>query len=509
MHSPLQLMIRFIHFSIFFTLLSSNPTLQTSTPIAPVSKDEHTNLFTLSVYLKTPLRPTKLLLDFSALSPWMYCGDAAAYNSSSHHYVECDETFCANIGLGTTSNMCVDCYNSNLTTSHSHCPSPDSMVCASWPTNPITNVVDVAYVLVDTLALPDLNHYYSTHHRRLITLSNYTFSCAPSYFLNGLPRGVTGLATLARNQLSLQTQLDSALLTSNTFAVCFPGSSESTGVAFFGTRGPYFAYSKSHNKTDLSKNLTYTPLIKNPSSTSPSRNEYFIGVTSIRINGKHVPFNASLLTINEEYGFGGSKITTRTPYTLLEPSIYKAFRALFIKEASSSSFNLTVTRPVKPFKVCYSAKRLTMTKQGPKVPTIDFVLHRKNVVWRIMGANSMVRIKRHRKADLWCLGFMDGGVKESNSIVIGTKQLEENLVQFDVESNRLGFFSLLASHDDSLSCADFKVLTRRRYWRRRHPRGGENKARRRLHGEGVDCVGATMVKARVQKAPSTWQALAL
>ncbi|MED6194102.1 hypothetical protein PIB30_025487 [Stylosanthes scabra] len=455
MQSPLQLMIiRFSYFFIFFTLVSSNPTLQTSTPISPVSKDEHTNLFALSVYLKTPLRPTKLLLDFSALSPWMYCGDAAAYNSSSDHYVECDESFCADIGLGTTSNMCVDCYNSNLTTSHSHCPSPDTMVCASWPTNPITNVVDNAYVLVDTLALPDLNR--STHHSQLIILSYYTFSCAPSYFLKGLPKGVTGLAALARNKLSLQTQFGSALLTSNSLAVCFPGSSESTGVAFFGTRGPYFAYSKSNNKIDLSKNLTYTPLIKNPSSTSPSRNEYFIGVTSIRINGKRVPFNASLLTINEEYGFGGSKITTRTPYTLLEPSICKAFRALFIKEASSSSFNLTATRPVKPFKVCYSAKRLTMTKQGPKVPIIDFVLGSKNVVWRIMGANSMVRIKRHRKADLWCLGFIDGGVKESTSIVIGTKQLEENLVQFDVESNRLGFFSLLAS-PDSLSCADFKV----------------------------------------------------
>ncbi|KAL1369117.1 probable aspartic proteinase GIP1 [Arachis hypogaea] len=457
MHSPLQFMITFSYFLIFFTLLSSNLTQQT-TLISPVSKDKHKNLFTLSVYLKTPLRPTKLLLDLSFLFPWTVCADAASYNSSSDHYIECDETFCDYLGFGKPSLLCEDCYYSNLTTSHSQCPSPSTMICASWPANPITNVVDAGYVLVDTLALPTLNQ--STHHGQLISLSNYTFSCAPSYFVKGLPTGVTGLAALGRSKLSVQSQFGSALTTSHSLAICFPGSTESTGVAFFGTHGPYFVFSKS-NKIDLSKNLTYTPLIHNPIGItddfpiSPPHNEYYIGLTSIRVNGQHVPINASLLTINKEYGIGGTKITTRIPYTLLEPSIYKAFTELFIKEASSSRFNLTVTNPMKPFKVCYSAKGLMVTNKGPKVPIIDFVLDRENVVWRIMGANSMVRVK-NKKVDLWCLGFMDGGVKEKTSIVMGGKQLEENLVQFDVESNRLGFFSLLTFHH-SLSCADFKV----------------------------------------------------
>ncbi|MED6182865.1 hypothetical protein PIB30_032788 [Stylosanthes scabra] len=51
-------------------------------------------------------------------------------------------------------------------------------------------------------------------------------------------------------------------------------------------------------------------------------------------------------------------------------------------------------------------------------------------------------------------------------------------------------------------------LTRRRYWRRRHPHGDGNKAGASSK-EDVDGVGAIMVKAQEQMAPLTWQALAV
>ena len=43
--------------------------------------------------------------------------------------------------------------------------------------------------------------------------------------------------------------------------------------------------------------------------------------------------------------------------------------------------------------------------------------------------------------DLWCLGFVDGGAHRRTSVVIGGHQLEDNLVQFDLDSNRFGFSS--------------------------------------------------------------------
>lgn len=163
-----------------------------------------------------------------------------------------------------------------------------------------------------------------------------------------------------------------------------------------------------------------------------------------------------MLTINNTDGFGGTKLSTETPFTVLESSIHKAFTELFVKEAASSAFSLTVTTPVKPFNLCYNAGDLAITRVGPLVPTIDLVLHAHDVVWRIMGANSMVRVKTKKKgADLWCLGFVDGGVNVKTPIVIGGKQLEDNLFQFDLQNNRLGFSTTLLSR--SLSCAHFNV----------------------------------------------------
>ncbi|MED6194105.1 hypothetical protein PIB30_025490 [Stylosanthes scabra] len=435
------------------------PTLQT-TLISPVSKDKSTNLFTLSAYLKTPLQPTKLFLDLAFLFPWTLCD--SKYKSSSYRYVDCDLTFCYYLGFGGP--QCSNCTEAGL-------PDPnciiENRICGAYPENSVTRVLDFDAALIDTLALPGAD--VSTKNR-LVSLSNYTFSCAHPSLLNGLPKGVTGLASLSRYNLSIPNQISSALSVPNTFAVCFPGSSKSTGVAFFGSRGPYHAFSQ-NSKIDLSKSLIYTPLLVNPDgygdtvlsySGNPPSYEYFINLTSIRINGQNVPINASLLDFRSEgffHGIGGTKFSSNTPYGHLESSIYKAFTKLFVKEAASSRFNLTASSPAKPFSVCYAAKSVKVTRLGPVVPTIDLELGgKKGVVWRIVGANSMVRVKNKKsKLDLWCLGFVDNGVSGVNnktSIVIGAKQLEENLMQFDVESNKLGFTSLLNS---SLKCDHFNV----------------------------------------------------
>ncbi|GMN48769.1 hypothetical protein TIFTF001_017946 [Ficus carica] len=98
---------------------------------------------------------------------------------------------------------------------------------------------------------------------------------------------------------------------------------------------------------DLSGLLVYTPLLLNPLSTTvitypwPS-DAYFIGLTSIKVNGKTVALNQTLLRIDDEFGIGWTKLSTATSYTVLETYIYRAFTELFIKE--SSALNLTARR---------------------------------------------------------------------------------------------------------------------------------------------------------------------
>lgn len=108
----------------------------------------------------------------------------------------------------------------------------------------------------------------------------------------------------------------------------------------------------------------------------------------------------------------------------------------------STTFNLTVTEAIEPFGVCYPAGGITETRVGPAVPTVDLLMDSEDVFWRVFGGNSMVRIEKGG-VDVWCLGFVDGGTRGRTNVVIGGHQLEDNLVQFDLESNRFGFTSSL------------------------------------------------------------------
>ncbi|KAI4311237.1 hypothetical protein MLD38_036146 [Melastoma candidum] len=62
-----------------------------------------------------------------------------------------------------------------------------------------------------------------------------------------------------------------------------------------------------------------------------------------------------------------------------------------------------------------------------------------SVYWRIFVANSIVQVKK----GVMCLGFVDSGSKPRTSIIIGGRQLEDNLSQFDLVKFRLGFSSSL------------------------------------------------------------------
>ncbi|KHN18889.1 Basic 7S globulin [Glycine soja] len=56
-----------------------------------------------------------------------------------------------------------------------------------------------------------------------------------------------------------------------------------------------------------------------------------------------------------------------------------------------------------------------------------------------------------------CLGFVNGGENPRTSIVIGGYQLEDNLLQFDLATSRLGFSSLL--YGSRTTCANFNFTS--------------------------------------------------
>ncbi|KAK7848524.1 basic 7s globulin, partial [Quercus suber] len=140
-----------------------------------------------------------------------------------------------------------------------------------------------------------------------------------------------------------------------------------------------------------------------------------------------------------------SELLITTPL-IINPAVLKDF----VKKAASR--NITRVASVAPFGACFSSKTIASTITGPAVPIIDLVLQSKSVHWRIYGANSMVKVKEN----VLCLGVVDGGSKPRTSIVIGGHQLEDNMLEFDLASSKLGFSSSLLLH--STNCSHYRIF---------------------------------------------------
>ncbi|KAL2458619.1 Eukaryotic aspartyl protease family protein [Forsythia ovata] len=215
--------------------------------------------------------------------------------------------------------------------------------CYNIPDNPAINTYyDGGVVSEDVLSIQSTNGLNSG---QLFNIPLFIFSCVPSFLAAGLANGVKGTAGLGGSLIALPSQLACVFSFQRKFAICLSSSTSSNGVIFFGN-GPYVLLPG----IDVSKSLIYTPPIKNPFGIGsvlflkvPS-SEYFIGLKSIRINGKSVPLNKTLLSIDEE-GHGGTKISTFTPYTVMQTSIYNALITAFMKELA----NVTRVVPVVPF----------------------------------------------------------------------------------------------------------------------------------------------------------------
>ncbi|KAK9030760.1 hypothetical protein V6N11_032172 [Hibiscus sabdariffa] len=418
--------------SLLFFMVS--PSMQASfrpkALVLPLSKDASTLQYITQIKQRTPLVPVKLTLDVGGDSSWVDCENG--YVSSSYKPVPCNSAAC-NLAYSPS---CGSCFGGPK-------PGCNNNTCNLFPTNNIKHGATIGEVAQDVVSVQSTDE---KNPGEVVSVSKFMFTCAWSFLMEGLASGVKGVAGLGRTKISMPSQFSAAFSFPRKFAVCL---SSSNGVVFFGD-GPYTFLP---SNIDISKSLVYTPLILNPAKTvgvaskgEPS-SDYYIGVTGITVSEKPVALNKTLLSVNKQ-GYGGTKISTVVPYTVMETTIYKAVVEAFIKQIPGAP-RVPV---VAPFGTCFDAKSFGSSRVGPAVPQIDLVLPNR-VVWRIFGANSMVQVKN----DVLCLGFVDGGLEPTTSIVIGGHQMEDNLVQFDLAASRLGFSSSLLFRQTT--CSNFNFTT--------------------------------------------------
>ncbi|KAM7462692.1 hypothetical protein LguiA_030813 [Lonicera macranthoides] len=423
------------HFSllIFSLLISTSlaqPSFRPKGLLYPAIKDPTTLQYYTNFYLGTPRTYLDLTIDLGGTFLWTDCDQ---FNSSTYRPARCGSAQCSL----ARSNGCGTCNGPSR-------PGCSSNVCGLFPDNTVTHTATSGDLGSDYV---EVRSQDGKNPGPMVSVSNFLFTCGSTFLLDGLAPDVRGMAGLGRTRISLPSQFSASFSFPRKFSLCLSSSTNSYGLIFFGATPSKFL-----PNIDVSSSLIYTPLILNPVSTATAysqgdaSSDYFIGVKAIKVGEKSVNINSTLLTINRD-GYGGTKISTVDPYTVLETSIYKAVVDTFVQELSG----VPRVASVAPFSACFSSKNISSTRVGPGVPAIDLVLQSPSVYWRIFGGNSMVWVNDN----VLCLGFVDGGVNPRTSIVIGGHQIEENLLEFDLARSRLGFSSSLSFR--RTTCSNFNM----------------------------------------------------
>lgn len=242
------------------------------------------------------------------------------------------------------------------------------------------------------------------------TVDRFLFSCSGENLLKGLATGAKGMLGLGRSKIAFQSQAINNFDIPRKFTMCL--SSSSDGFILSGA--------------SISKSLSYTPLI------SPNGQDgYYVNVKSIKINGRRLALHDGGQPVK------GLEISTVVPYTTMKTPIYETFTKAYATAASS--MNMTSVAPVAPFGVCFSSQQT--------VPEIELALQSELVKWRIQGRNSMVRMSD----SVMCLGFVDGGLDMSSSVVLGGYQMEDHILEFNLGTGMMGFSRSLLMEGNSCS----------------------------------------------------------
>ncbi|WCJ23681.1 Eukaryotic aspartyl protease family protein [Euphorbia peplus] len=427
---------KFVFFSLLILLSYTSYSSSSSNfkaLVLPITKDPFLQ-YTTHLTFGTPPAKIPLVLDLGGRYLWFDCLNTTSYLSSTYK-----EGICGSAPCSVARGGCI----------------PSSTNCTLHAENSVVGSFTTAYVSVDKVVARSTD---GSKTGPLVSLPNVIFGCTESFNINGLANGTKGMLGLSRHRVSLPSQL-SPSLNSKKFAICLPSKPNTDGFLFLG-KTPYKFYPgyNTSKLIDVTERFRYTKLHTNYARTwSPvplqgaQLTGYFVKITSILIDNKPIKFNTTLLEFQNS-GIGGTRITTVKPYTTFESSIYKAFVKAF-DAAIVPAYKVKKVKAVAPFSDCYTIGNMAMSLLGLAVPDISFVFEDKTIKWDIYGANSMVEINK----DVACLGIIDGGFDrdlQTTFIDIGAHQIQDNLLEFDLASSRLGFTNTLLF--DEIECSNFK-----------------------------------------------------
>ncbi|CAI9285336.1 unnamed protein product [Lactuca saligna] len=373
----------------------------------------------MTTYVNMQFLHANFLIDLDAPFIWHDCilvwntfAGSCPANTLCTYPVSCEEYQCTDVRTTYSykNPSCPPVNNGSTLPGWGYCTCPVNVV------NPITGSCDNALLDYDEFTV-------NTSNGRNVFNGLYgaypNAACAPSSSFQSFPVNVSGVMALSSSPYAFPAYLNEPL--ERIMALCLPSTLSSPGVFFYGNSSYYLL---PQSNVDIRSFLSYTPLINHPDSFG-----YFIGLNSIVIKTRSIDIPGNATT----------KLSTVDPYTTLRSDIYK----WVVRRFSLVTKRIPPANPIAPFGLCFNA-----SVNGLRVPDIEFNLQ-DGKKWSIATANSIKQVT----TDVACLGFVDGGATSEPAIVIGTFQLEDNFLVFDLENSSFGFSSSLLRK--KTSCANF------------------------------------------------------
>ncbi|KAJ4910716.1 Eukaryotic aspartyl protease family protein [Raphanus sativus] len=387
-----------LHLTVFLSIFAAITLTSQAQYLLPITKHEPTKQFYTTLDIGTTVKsPLNLLLDLGTNLTWLNCRKLKSL--SSLRLVSCQSSTCKSIpGNGCDGNTCL--YRQ---------PTPLG----------VTPVVTTGRVVQDRATVSKAS------------LPRFTFSCAEEKHLQGLSPPVAGVLGLSPGQFPFWRQVTSAFNIIPKFALCL--SSSGTGHFYIGGANYYRIppFSGGNNPVPM----TMTPL-KNIGSGN-----YLLSVQSIYVGGSSLSLSPSLLE-------GGAKLSTVVPYTVLQTDIYNALARSFTQKATK--IGMFEAPGHAPFTDCFDEGASTRNKRGlMNVPLVEIGVPGRagEVKWSFHGSNTVVRVLE----TVICLAFVDGGKKPKVSMVVGTHQLQDYMIDFDFSTTLMAFSDSLLLHNTSCS----------------------------------------------------------
>ncbi|KAM3354380.1 hypothetical protein ACQJBY_025201 [Aegilops geniculata] len=422
-------------------LLSCTAASGQQTPYKPLisrlAKDINTSLYTITIKAdKSPL-----LLDLAGSLVWSTCPPPSTAQST----VACGSGNCCGAASQQCPRRCLHVDGGQIGESGSQCACAGNPVTRQCSTAGLTSFAMSANATDGAMELPPEESFAVLG------------ACAPDSLPRSLPAGVAGVAGFSRRPLSLPSQLAAQRGFGGKFALCLPV------FAIFGDSPVNLtAPGQAPGYVDYTTVIPYTPLLTNPANAAG----YYIPVKSISVSWHEADAQAVLpsaaLELDPGAGAGGVVLSTATPYMMMRPDVYepfaKAFDNAFTRGRNVPATSVERVPAPKPFEVCYNAGLMRLKRPSAyDVPRIQLELGAgatwKN--WTLYGDNYLVKVD-----GALCLGILPMGpggmpVDGEPAVVIGAKQLENNLLVFDQEKQVLGFSMLLEFALSSCTSSNF------------------------------------------------------